>query len=360
MVRIIIAQVIGIIGWLLFWRSYHQKNLNKAILYQVFSSLCDCFNYLVLGAFGGCFICVFELIKGLAFYKTDKDKYIFYFTLPIYIIIGFISENSFLVILTIAASIIDGYGSITSQKAVVVTGVISNILWLIYDLSYHDYVVAIADLVIVISNISILVYGFSKFLKRDNIHVISCPYISKVTLAKIVRLDKDIYDHELLWSYDTIKDLYDYEKHSYLLVKDLSEIIGYVNILNITKDTYDNFFTSNTIYDTFDRKSISKFKKDKKIKKEIYLNINSIVVQNAYQNNDSVTKIAHSISRFIKNLAKHNYIVKKFVSVAVNDFEEKVLKEIGATKIKNITNEYFLYEWCDPSLNDSNNQIKQA
>lgn len=151
----LIAQIIGAIAWIFFLLSYYSKNLNKIIFMQIISSVLYCANYGLLGAWGGLLISGFELLKEIGYYKTDKDKYIFYFTIPIYILIAFISEKSILILIPIIASLLDGYGALKSKKLMVITGVISNTLWIIYDLYYLDYIVVLTDLMLVISNLSI-------------------------------------------------------------------------------------------------------------------------------------------------------------------------------------------------------------
>lgn len=336
----IIAQVVGAIAWVFFLLSYYSKNLNKIIFMQIISSVLYCINYSLLGAWGGLFISAFELLKEIGYYKTDKDKYIFYFTIPIYILIAFISEKSLLILIPIIASLLDGYGALKSKKLMVITGVISNTLWIIYDLYYLDYIVVLTDLMLVISNLSILIYGYTKFLNKNNVYTVSGKYISKATMKILYDLDRGYYDNVYLWNIDIMNSLYKTEKNSYILIKDKNEIIGYVNILNINLDVYNKMMESDKIYDSFKSEDIVSFN----LKKDYYLSINSIVLKNEYQNKDSIEKITKAINKFIKYRINKGFKIIKINCFAVNSFESEILEKLGFIKVKNITNECFLYE----------------
>ena len=259
----IAAQILGVVSWVIFLLSYYSKKVNKVLLMQLISSLLDCICYALLNAWSGLLISVFELLKGFGYYKTDKDRYIFYFTIPIYILIAFISEKSILILIPIIASLLDGYGALKSKKLMVITGVISNALWIIYDLYYLDYIVVLTDLMLVISNLSILIYGYTKFLNRDNVYTVSGKYISKDTMNKLYKLDKNYYDSMYLWNIDIMNSLYKSEKNSYILIKDKSELIGYINILNIDSKVYNKMMNSDKIYDSFENNDIQVFKTKK-------------------------------------------------------------------------------------------------
>ena len=170
--KFILSQVAAFIAWLFFILSYHAKRENKIILLQVFSGIFYSISYFLAGATMGLFISCFETVNEFIYYKTDKDKYIFIFTIPVYIVIGLLSrEVYYLAIIPIIASIIDGYGLIRNNKVMVGCGTISNLLWIFYDLYYLEYITALGDLIIVISNLSIIIYGIHKYLNRRKIRI---------------------------------------------------------------------------------------------------------------------------------------------------------------------------------------------
>lgn len=336
----ITAQVLGIISWVIFLFSYHCKKVNKVLLMQLISSLLDCICYALLNAWSGLLISVFELLKGFGYYKTDKDRYIFILTIPIYLLIAIVSNDGLLCFIPIFASLIDSYTIIISEKAAVVGGIFSNLLWVIYDLVILDYAGVLSDLTLVISNLSIILYGYKKFLNRKDVHTLMGKYISKNTISNLYKLDKQSYDNQFLWTKDKMFELYKIEKNSYILIKEKNNVIGYVNILSIKKNIYKYIFDIDKIYDDYKTSDIVPFIK----KGNYYININSIVLKNEYQNKDSIEKIIKEINKFINIRKKKGYNIIAGYSYAVNAFEKEVLEKMEFSKIKNITNECFLYE----------------
>lgn len=335
----IIAQILGVIGWTLYLLSFHAKRENKVIFMQILASTFYGLNYGLLGAWSGLCVSALETIRSIGYYKTDKDKYIFRLSVPIYILIGIFSEESIIGILPIAASLIESYATLKSKKFMVVGSTIGMCLWITYGFFYADYVGILTDLLVLTSNISILLNGYSKFLRRDRVYTVSGIYISANTMEELHHLDKSYYDSQYVWDINNMKELYKSEKNSYILVKDNNKIIGYVNILNLTKDIYDKMKNAEELYDEFEAKDILNFE----LNKDIYLNINSIVLKSEYHNKDSVDKISHAIDKFIKMRQKKGYKIKEICSIAVNEFESSVLEHLEFEKIRDITNESFMY-----------------
>ena len=88
-------------------------------------------------------------------------------SVPIRIIGGLFGFQSFIDILPIIASLTDGY-TLTKKKKVVVYGaVVSYTLWVIYDICVMSYSGAITDGIIVLSNLSILLFNYNIFKKRN-------------------------------------------------------------------------------------------------------------------------------------------------------------------------------------------------
>ena len=73
----IIAQAMGFIALILLTVSYYRKDTNHILVFQKISTILFCLHYLLLGAYSGLLICIYEVIRDFLYYKTDKDKYIF-------------------------------------------------------------------------------------------------------------------------------------------------------------------------------------------------------------------------------------------------------------------------------------------
>jgi len=95
--------------------------------------------------------------KRLLYYKTDWDDYIYYGSIPVYIISGILSFGGFVELLPIGASLLDGYSLTKKRNIVVVGAIISYTLWVIYDIFVMSYSCAVTDGLVVVSNLLILV-----------------------------------------------------------------------------------------------------------------------------------------------------------------------------------------------------------
>ena len=163
----IFIQMIGIIAWLMLILSYYRKDTNRILVFQIIGTVLYCVHYGLLGAWSGLFICACETLFDLGYYKTDKDKYIYMASIPIRIIGGLLSFVTFVDILPICASLIDGYSLTKKKKIVVIGAVISYTMWVIYDIFVGSYSGAFTDGLIVLSNLSILLFGYNIFNKKD-------------------------------------------------------------------------------------------------------------------------------------------------------------------------------------------------
>lgn len=157
------VQLIGIIAWFLIVFSYYRKNTDKILYFQIISTILWCIHYFLLGAYSGFFICVFEVIRDSLYYKTDKDDYIFLGSIPIYILYGIISYSGIVELLPIFSSTIDGFTLTKKKKIVVIGAVISYTIWVIYDIAVKSYSGAFTDGIVVLSNISILLFDRGLF-----------------------------------------------------------------------------------------------------------------------------------------------------------------------------------------------------
>ena len=62
LIIIIIAQVLGLISWLLLLYSYTREDIDDLLYLQIFVAFFDVASYLLLGADAGMLICLIELI----------------------------------------------------------------------------------------------------------------------------------------------------------------------------------------------------------------------------------------------------------------------------------------------------------
>lgn len=154
----IFIQIIGFVAWILLALSYYRKDTNHILVFQIISTILFCLHYLLLGAYSGLLICVYEVIRDYSYYKTDKDNYIFIGSVIVYIISAIVTFTTILDLFPYIASMIDGF-FLTKKRVIVVLGaIVTYTLWLIYDLYAKSYSGAITDGIIIISNLYILIF----------------------------------------------------------------------------------------------------------------------------------------------------------------------------------------------------------
>lgn len=155
--KFLLIQLVSVVAWLFIVLSYYRKNTNKILVFQIIANITFCFHYLLLGAFSGLLICVIEVLCNYGYYKTDKDKYIYRISIPFRILGGIFMIQTWIDILPILASLVDGYSLTKKKKFVIIGGIITYLIWVIYDLSVMSFTGAIFDGIIVISNIYIII-----------------------------------------------------------------------------------------------------------------------------------------------------------------------------------------------------------
>lgn len=166
-IEFILIQLLGIIAWFTLGASYYRKNTNKILVFQIIGTLLYCIHYFLLKAWSGVFICACEIVFDIGYYFTNKDKQIYIISIPVRIIGGLLGFTNIVDALPICASLIDGYSLTKKKKLVVFGAIISYTLWVIYDIIVGSYSGALTDSIIVLSNISILIFGYNIFNKNS-------------------------------------------------------------------------------------------------------------------------------------------------------------------------------------------------
>lgn len=151
-----LAQITSLLAWLFLIYSYWKNKDDKILYLQLISCIFFALNYLFLGAYTGLFVVFFEIIRDYLYIKFNDDKKTFLFTLPIYAMIGIFSYDGFWSLFSIMASLNDGYALIYKGKKVVFLGIVTYVLWLIYDIYYFSLPNVVAESALILSNIIIL------------------------------------------------------------------------------------------------------------------------------------------------------------------------------------------------------------
>jgi len=337
----VLAQITGVIGWLLLVYSYYKDDIDKLLFIQIISSIFYCLNYYFLGAYSGLIVCFFELLKGIGYYKTDKDDLIFILSLPVYILMGIFSYAGLVSLLPIIGSVIDGF-TLTKNKTVATIGsIISNVLWVIYDIIILAYSCAITDGILVVSNIFILLFGYSLILKTNKLRIVQGRNISKNIYDAIYGLDKKNYGEEYTWSYEYEKNVRNKIKDndSLLMIKYHNEIVGYLSYIVLNENEYLKIINSSEVIKEYDLNNIVDYQKRKKN----YLIIDSINVKSKFQNHVSIDLIVKRLKKIIVKKYNEGYKIDSIISIAVNTFEKEVLEKANFCEYKKYSDNEVLY-----------------
>ena len=166
-IKFILVQLIAVVAWIFLFFSFYRKNTDKILVFQVIASVLYCIHYYFLGAYSGLLICFLSAIFDYAYYKTDKDKYLYIISIPLRIFCGVISYRMVIDLLPIIASLIDGYILTKDKKVVIIGSIIYYAIWVIYNIFVMSYSGAITDGLLVISNLFILLFNYNIFNKKD-------------------------------------------------------------------------------------------------------------------------------------------------------------------------------------------------
>jgi len=348
------VQLTGVIGWLLLVYSYYKDDIDKLLFVQIISSIFYCINYFLLGAYSGLIVCFIELLKGIGYYKTDKDDLIFLCSMPVYLLMIIFSYDSFISLLPIIGSIIDGF-SLTKNKDIATMGsIISNILWVLYDILIFAYAVAITDGILVISNISILVLGYSRLIKTNKLRIAPTRYFSKNLYKEMYKLDKKNFGDNYTWEYDYEKKLVEKNNKSLYLIKYNEDIVGYFNCYIINEEEYISIVSKEELIKEYNINNMVSLRKTKKN----YLIIDSINIDSKYRNHIASDLIIKRLKKIIVSAYKDGYRIEKIISICVNDFEKEVLEKFGFTENKEYLNKEKLYVLDNPLIEEIYNKEK--
>ena len=83
-----LAQVFGILAWILLFISYWKNGNNKLLYLQIISCLFFVLNYCFLGAVSGILVVSFEIIRDYLYTKIKNPMSVFMLSIPFYIVIS--------------------------------------------------------------------------------------------------------------------------------------------------------------------------------------------------------------------------------------------------------------------------------
>ncbi len=154
---ILLSNIIAIIGFgteiFCFWN----KKKKDIITFQILANTLYGLSYFVAGSLSGGFT---NLINGLRSYlcNNQKNKYKIILLLALYIGVSIISYKDIFSLLPILSGIIFTYCIYQKNTMIIRIGsIISNLLWIIYNLHEELYILSLTALIILLSTLLSLI-----------------------------------------------------------------------------------------------------------------------------------------------------------------------------------------------------------
>lgn len=161
-----LIQLVGFVAWIFLALSYWRKKVDDVLLLQVISCILFVIHYYFLDGMSGLYIVLFETVRDFVYYKSKDDLKLFFYSIPIYIIIGILNFTGIMSILPSLASMIDGFSLANKKMIVVGGGIASYTVWFIYDVYVGSISGAITDFILIISNIFVIIAEYKERNRR--------------------------------------------------------------------------------------------------------------------------------------------------------------------------------------------------
>lgn len=150
----IISQMFGLVAFVFSILAFHKDKKKNILSNMVISNILNFMQYLLLGAISGCITKVIAIIRDLVIInKKDKDNYLLYGFIIIYIISAITTYDNIYSVLPLLAAVIYLCGIWNGDELKVKRiSFLTYILWLIYNICVLSIVGIISNIVSIISS----------------------------------------------------------------------------------------------------------------------------------------------------------------------------------------------------------------
>ena len=336
----IAAQVCTAIGWGFLVFSYTREDIDDLLKAQIAVCVFDIAAYVLLGADAGLLICVFELVKTILYYKTNKDRLIFWLSLIVYTVIAIVTVREWFALLPIIGSAVDSFGASKDSRMANICSMVSNTLWAIYDVMIMSYVGALGDSAVVLCNISVLLFGYSRLMHISKLRIVKYTYLSERTLKKIRALDEKSYGPDNTWDKDYQLKAYKKNNDSFLAIKYKHDLVGYINFFNMVPEEYEHLKRVRKMPKEVNLDKVISFKSRRKA----YVFVESINVRKEYEKDQMTEMIRKKLAAFVKKRWRQQIYIHGLLGYAMSDYEKELYQIIGFTKVRVFDDESILFE----------------
>lgn len=332
-----IAQIFGALAWIFLLISYWKSGSKKLLYFQLIACIFFAANYSILGAKTGIIIVIFEIIRDFLYIKVKKPIKIFYITIPFYILIAIFTGKNLPSLFSVFASLIDSYALTKKNNKVVMLGIVTYSLWIVYDLYYKNYITIIAEIFLIISNLIVLFKYKKTYYKSDKLSFSRGIINNSKILDELYKLNSDNLDCDFTWPMEGPDDIISNRKIDFVIIHDEHNIIGYINFVIIDEKEYEKLLNMNRYIGT-KRKNMVLFNK----KGPNYISINKIIVKNDYRNERIVKLISDKVFDYVNVKKNRGFRIDGIIAISTNEFEKSIFEFSNFYKEKE-TNTFSIY-----------------
>lgn len=157
----LIAQIIGFVALIVIVIGMQQKQYGRIVFCKITNSFLSVIHYLFLGAYTGAVINLASCFSnGVYWYRNTKEKSILPFQITfavLFVALGLLSWEGYMSIFIILAKLISSLAlSIKNPRIIRILNLISNPLWLVYNI-YSESISAVLTDTLVITSVIIAI-----------------------------------------------------------------------------------------------------------------------------------------------------------------------------------------------------------
>ena len=164
----ILSQILVIIYYIIYSRTFHLKDSNKILIYGIIATIISCISYVLLNAYTGMAMCFVAIIWNLIFTKNKKNMLNLTLIILLTIIASAFTFNSYFGLFNIIATLIYTYALWQKNtKTYKLLGITVNALMIVYNV----YIKSILGVILISIAFANSIIGFLKektIQKNDN------------------------------------------------------------------------------------------------------------------------------------------------------------------------------------------------
>lgn len=159
-------------------------------------------------------------------------------------------------------------------------------------------------------------------------------------LYDILKLDSIVYAEELQGDIKTVKERYEKNKDSFVLLYEEKALIGYACIIPITKMLAEKILEDDELYDdNITSADILEYKKEDNI-----LYLMSVVISPEFQNGVATGTLANGIINFLNDKEENGYHIQTTLATTVGDSGYKFLEKLNFKFKRKLSSGYRVVE----------------